>query len=551
MKFCFKLFFIFFIVSFYSCTLGSVKEEELRQHENIKKAILNSFRNEVKVYIYPFKNNTKTEDLNYLTNALQDLMINYLKTLETETMYVPFDKVNITVTPEIDACFQIINTIFTNYITNIEVSITQYQEQIFTNETISITTNTNIVETGDKKKKPLRQILLSFSTNTNLLVVTNKMISNIIQTNTNLITKEKFVELFKKEFIDLTNEICNLPISIQKGSPDTESNASQPFYYFNVYGSFDLLSRKVGPNELKVNVTLEEYSYRTNKSSLSIASREDLLSEKLLSFLKTTRNFILNKPTGDIIIHTEPEDANVYYDGTFIGKSPLYYPAIPAGKHQFSFLKQGFQHTVVQADITKDKTNVITKSIEKMRIGGIVHINSSPTNANVFMDSYYIGNTPIVLSNLTMETYHRVKIQPQETNRNPFYHSFVIKSTNQEYYINASFSEYEGSPTWLRKTLWYSVYASWGITLGYVGVNIYAHYMKEHYLDLYYSTTNLDYADKASYYADLYENSNTWGLISALASLGLTAIALYNEEVYLGLRWNGPSSISTYIAFQF
>ncbi len=270
-----------------------------------------------------------------------------------------------------------------------------------------------------------------------------------------------------------------------------------------------------------------------------------------MSFLKETRNFILNRPTGDVIINTEPDDANVYYDGVFIGKSPLYYPAIPAGKHQFSFLKQGFQHTVIQADIIKGKTNIITKSIEKMRVGGIVHINSTPTNANVFVDSYYIGNTPLVLSNLTMETYHRVKIQSQETNRQPFYHSFIIKNPDQQHYINASFSEYEGSPNWLRKTLWYSTYAAWGITLGFVGLNIYSHYMQEHYLDLYFSSKDTAYLDKAAYYAALYDASSTWGIISGLVSLGFTAFALYHEEVYLGLRWNNPSSISTYIAFQF
>ncbi len=576
-------FFLFFIL-FFSCTSGIIKEEAARQKDNLKSAIINSFSNHYIIKIYPFNNLTGEHDLDYLTDALPNMLINDLKPLENETAYIPLALLDFSVTPNIENIVTASNSFFSNYITNMSLTITQYSEQILTNSSIQLITNSNLITLNPhlKKKKNIKFEIM-IMTNTNLIVETNRNISNMIETNIIKLTKEKYIYLITNEFPDITNTICYIPVDVINADTGIQSsnsnilpaishtnnsltnavisnnniitnimtNTLQQNFFCSIKGSYQLLEKRMGPNQLKINLKSSYFLDKTNSIDMNITSREDKVPEKMFDFIKPIRKIVLNRETGDIIIISQPEDANIYYDGIFIGKSPIYYPSIPAGKHLFSFLKQGYHQVVIQADILENKTNQISKSIDQLKVGGIVDIQSEPTNALIFIDSYYAGMTPFIATNLTLDIQHRVKIISPETNYFPYYQTFTLNNTNQTFQINASFSQNEGNPKWVRQIYWWSVFGGWGLTFWFVGLNIYSHYQREYYYDLYYSTLNNYYWGYAQGYDNLYQSSTTWGVISAIATLGLTAYALFNEEVYLGLQFDPSSSFKAVVCVRF
>jgi hypothetical protein len=584
------------VVFLVSCTSGVVREETERQRTNLSRAILDSFTNHYTINIFPFKNLTGDPDLDYLTNAIPDMLESHLKPIESETCFIPFDMLSFDMNSNIESLVEVSNTIFTNYLIHLPAMYTQYNEQITTDGLLTVVvtntnnTNTNAYTNQGQLNLPAGTLPPLISTNTYTNIITNRTISNIIQTNLAKLVMDNYIYLIFNEYTNITDTICYMPIDINRTN-DIQikipvSNQSQsnilslsktvitntnlsntniavtnlsnavvsniiPNYYSIIRGNYKLFEKRVGPNVLMINIAVTNVINNTNTIFLSNTAREDKLPERVFDFIKPLRKAYLNRETGDILIDTQPEETSIYYDSTFIGKSPLYYPAIPSGRHLFSILEEGYPRVTLQADIVADKTNIILKSIEHLTTGGTVQINSQPANALVFLDSTYVGNTPLTLTNLIIDKVHRISIETKETNYYPFYNTFTLHSTNQIYQIDAHLLGSQGTPDWQKRLLWWGVYAGWGVTLWFVGLNIYADYEKQINLDLYYNNNNNTFAlMQADNYSSLYQTTTTWGVISALGTLGLTAFALLNEEVYLGLESN-PSTTYACVSFRF
>ncbi len=554
------------LLFFCSCTPGIVRDEQERQRNNLSKAILNSFTNRYTIIIYPFRNLTHEEDLDYLTNALPDMIESHLKPIEYETSFIPFESVDFSLNSNVVNLAEATNSIFSNYLLLQPALITQY------NAVTSIGKIETIIKTNSPVSNILpisNQISGAIITNTITNLITNMIVTNTIHTNLPKLIRENYMSLVITEFTELTNSICFMPIDVIK-SGDLISNAISSNItksitniltnvitniitnnYCEVRGNYSLLEKREGPNQLKVEMKVTFFMKETNSIDMEISGREDKLSDRVFDFVKPVRSFCLNRDTGDVIIDSKPEEASIYYDGIFIGKTPLYYPSIPGGKHIFSLLKQGFAQVVVKADIITNRTNLIFKPIEQIQTGGIVSIKSEPTNALVYIDSSYEGNTPLVLTNLTIETLHRLTIETADSNYYPFYNTFTLHNSNYQYEIDAFLNKTQGTPLWERRLIWYGVYAGWGATLFCVSLNIYADYEQQYYLDQYYNAGNTNAINYYNFYNQLYHASMTWGIIAGIATMGLTCYALYNEEVYLGLNSGGPSDINACLCFRF
>ncbi len=566
-----------------SCTSGFIREEEARQRTNMSDAILSTFPYRYTISIFPFQNLTGDHDLDYLTNAVPDMLDSHLKPIENETFFLPFDKLNFKMTTNIVQLAELSNSIFSNYLILMPAVITQYNEQISTNGvttvimTNSITNSTNKIITN----APSLQSLLTagqgqFIITTNLVtnIITNRTVSNIIETNLPRLVRDNYIYLLFNEFSALTNTICYLPIDLRRTNDRPVSNFistnktvisntnlsgtntniisnASPNYYSEIRGRIRLVEKRIGPNVLRIDITVTNIVYKTNSFSLTTISREDRLPDKIFDFVKPLRTTYLNRESGDVLIDTQPEETSIYYDDTFIGKSPLYYPAIPAGMHRFSILKQGYSQVTLQADIIKDKTNFIYKSISHLETGGLVQIKSIPTNALVFIDSSYVGNTPLSLTDLTLQTTHRFSIETKSTNYVPFYGNFILQSTNQVYQVQAVLVGSQGTPDWEKRALWWGVYAGWGVTLFFIGENIYSDYERAYYSDLYYKNKTDDNLASMNYYDSINHSSTTWGVVSAMATLGLTGYALLNEEIYLGLELDPGRTAGAYFCLRF
>ncbi|OHD55035.1 MAG: hypothetical protein A2Y33_14600 [Spirochaetes bacterium GWF1_51_8] len=320
-----------------------------------------------------------------------------------------------------------------------------------------------------------------------------------------------------------------------------------------ITGSYKIQSQGKGPTVIELKMKLIKVTGVTNEEIHTLVCREDELSDKIIDFLKPIRQMIMNRPTGDVILSTSPELANVYLDGSYIGKSPLYYPSVPGGTHQFAFIKDGYNMKNIQAVIMTNITNLIKTPISKLAEGGMVFIGSVPTNCMVFIDSLYVGNTPVQVSNLALGVEHRVKVQTITSNGLvPFYTVFTLKHPEEEITITAWMKDYEEvSPKSAQKAAWFAAYAGWGVTLGIVGASIYTHYQSEYYKDLYYANNVTTYLDIANEYESVNKTTYTLIIISGIISAGLTGNALYQEHVYLGFDKLSPDEVNAIISIQY
>ena len=191
---------------------------------------------------------------------------------------------------------------------------------------------------------------------------------------------------------------------------------------------------------------------------------------------------------------------------------------------------------------------MINNQLNKMKEGGTIKITSKPTNCSVFIDSFYKGNTPIVVSNLSVGNEHRLKMISLESNLKPFYYVFTFESTNSQFQIDAELKNYEGATDLEKNLSWLAVYSTWGLSIGLLGFNMYNHYMQNYYWDKKFNATNLIeqnlFNTKSDEYKSAYESSLTYFMVSAILAGWFTAYGLSKEEIYLGFDYNLPKKES-------
>jgi hypothetical protein len=534
------------------------------------------------IHYSSFPNLSKDPDLDYLSDSIPDIIISYLKPLESETVYYPFDSFEFTPSTEIVNLLSSSNSIFSNYITNVQLQTTQFRFNIFTNKSEEITNRSYITNVIDKKNKKVLTNIIIISTNmiSTIEVITNE--TNITSTNIKRLPNDNFKSLILKEYPDLTNTISQLSIVFIKDTNNTSitnlstnsnvvslvnSNPSDNStntiktnqtgftpenFYCSLSGNFTSVQNSFGPNKItpKINFQIILLT-NTNSYSSSLESPEDSLSDNLYDVIKPIRKLVLNRSIGDLWIISTPDTANIYLDGYYIGISPLYFPSVPIGKHVLTFLKEGYHQSDFEAQVIENKTNIIQTKINKMTTGGIITIKSEPTNATAYIDSSYIGNTPIALSNITLGVEHRLKVESYNTNLAAYYKNFTLFNTNQSYGINAVLPAIPGQTEFAKNLAWWMSYGGWGITLASVGLNIYCHYKLSYYDDLYVATLDPNYLDQAYFYNTWYNNTTLAWIVSGLGALWLTQNALHTEEIYLGLDYKPNRSIRTTINIEF
>jgi hypothetical protein len=569
---------LLFIIS--SCSTILVKQEQEDQKNKLSKAIIDSVKSRYTIIVYPFRNLTGEKDLDYLSNDLPDMLETHLKPIEYETSFIPFENADFTMNSNVLNLIEASNSIFTNYLIPVPSIVTQYSAITAAGSILTVVkTNTNMMITNIYNGTTQPFISTNMATN----FITNGMATNVISTNLYKLTKENYMSLIMTEFTELTNQFCFIPIDVKKSgislstniitntlvsvatnlSNSITSNATGSISsnissniinnnYCEIHGSYSLVEKRQGPNQLKVDMTATFINKETNTITRELTGREDRLSDRIFDFVKPVRRICLNQETGDLIIDSQPEEASIYYDGTFIGKTPMYYPSIPGGKHIFAFLKDGFSQVVVNAIILTNRTNMIFKPIQQLETGGIVKIKSEPTNALVYIDSTYVGQTPLTLTNLTIETLHRVTIETSDSNYYPYYNNVTILNTNRQYEIDAYLSKVQGTPALERRWIWYGVYAGWGSVLYCVAWNVYSDYEQQYYDDQIIANPGNNAAQNSyNLYNNYYHASIDWGIGLGVLTLGLMCYALYNEEVYMGFNSMGPSDFSAYLCFKF
>ncbi len=506
-----------FFTLFSACS-SITTQSEINEREKAQSLVADSFPQEYPIVLHPVKNKSKNADVDYLEKAIPDIIEGLLNPTKKEFAYIDLSKYVPKIPKSLDALVTGTNTIFKDYITNQETQQTQFLA--------ILSTNSNSVLSG----------------NTNILVI--KITTNAVQTNTYLTNlpyfdKTKYYTFITNEFTGLIDKLSYIPVSVKNQSRLTNTagatNDRAPEFFMDISGEFKIVSKGSGPNTLNITLKVLYVNEITNRKELSISCREDQVSDRIRNVLKDLRQDFLNRKNGDLIIVSDPEEANIYLDGSYIGKSPLYYPAVIDGPHQIVLLKEGYKQGNVRLQVIADKTNLITTTISSWELGGEILIESKPEKAQVFVDSLFRGTTPLSLTNLELKQEHRVKIVTDQKGFKPYYKNFYLSEADQKVKIKATLKDYEGSHATKKKNAWILTYSSWGLTIGIIGLNIYSHYQSEHYLDLFHAYGTDIYQTQYSSFAALKSGSLTAGILSGIVSGLVTAYALSTENIFLGM----------------
>lgn len=141
------------------------------------------------------------------------------------------------------------------------------------------------------------------------------------------------------------------------------------------------------------------------------ASEEDFESalDKLAAyFMETTPTITEEKKEGNITITSNPVQADIYINGTLMGKTPNTIENLQAGKYNLVLKKQGYKEAQKSITIETRKTisqNIDLEKIEQKPLTGSLEIKSEPDGAKVVINGVEKGNTPLKLDDMETGTY--------------------------------------------------------------------------------------------------------------------------------------------------
>ena len=111
---------------------------------------------------------------------------------------------------------------------------------------------------------------------------------------------------------------------------------------------------------------------------------------------------------GNAKISSVPPGATIYLDGNYVGISPQTVSDIATGIHPVTLKKDGYYNWESEIEIIKGATISINAQMETRDIpyDGSINIQSTPSNAEVYLDGVFKGYTPLVVRELGPNNYH-------------------------------------------------------------------------------------------------------------------------------------------------
>jgi len=143
------------------------------------------------------------------------------------------------------------------------------------------------------------------------------------------------------------------------------------------------------------------------------------------------------KNTGLVVIQSTPDSAAVYFNDQFYGVTP-YLGKTLAGQYRLEIKKEPYLSHRETVIIVSGQTLPI--NVELSTTAGSVNITSKPEKARVELDNRYIGETPLVFTQLT-KGLHDIKVTLK--NYEPFISQFEISEENRVQKFNISLTPLE------------------------------------------------------------------------------------------------------------
>jgi hypothetical protein len=180
----------------------------------------------------------------------------------------------------------------------------------------------------------------------------------------------------------------------------------------NLWGTTPVLSEiTAGTHNLRVSKT----GYHSYIETFTISAGQTLEFHPILSPLEPN--------TAIINVYSVPSDANAYLDTNYIGNTPIDNYEIAPGTHTLLISKDGYYDSTRTFTILSGQVRTFNFNLVEIPNPSIINVYSVPSNANVYLDDNYIGNTPIDSYEITAGT-HNLRIS--KNGYYPYTETFTI-----------------------------------------------------------------------------------------------------------------------------
>ena len=135
------------------------------------------------------------------------------------------------------------------------------------------------------------------------------------------------------------------------------------------------------------------------------------------------------KPTGKLILNSDPPQAEIYLDAKAMGITPAILQSVIAGERNITLIKEGYEDYIEK--ITLNPNETVNKDIKMKKKAGALSIETVPSGAEIYIDGYKKGVSPITINNLIIGKY---KIKAIKENYEVYEKEVTIeyKVTNKE-----------------------------------------------------------------------------------------------------------------------
>lgn len=131
------------------------------------------------------------------------------------------------------------------------------------------------------------------------------------------------------------------------------------------------------------------------KVHLKVANPKDLDKNARLVLEK----FKSRVASGVIYVTSEPSGSKVWLEKTYKGKTPVKIKGVPKGDYTLTLVKAGFSK--VRKSVYVKGNDVVNVRVAMSSTTGKLVLESTPTEAEVYVDGKYRGKTPLTLSGIS------------------------------------------------------------------------------------------------------------------------------------------------------
>ncbi|MCL2480890.1 MAG: PEGA domain-containing protein [Spirochaetaceae bacterium] len=270
-----------------------------------------------------------------------------------------------------------------------------------------------------------------------------------------------------KDIVFITTDEADRPLSFDV--VDIDKFASDKNFDYVFYGH---------ARQFKNIVTLEIKFYsaleKKNIYSTSVSSERDSLFSSLDNVISEITSILLGTIWSKITVNTDNRDSDIYLDEKYIGTGSALNIIVSPGEHTLTIKGAGQEEKTISVFLEEKKSNVFDFSVT-LKEEKLTAINTLPQEANVYLDSVWMGVTPFLLDALSGEMIIRkdgfrdtrmllndipqnsieIQLSPDifkkdeyiERKRNTFYTSisFFILSVPIPFFLYALTSEYNSA----------------------------------------------------------------------------------------------------------